>query len=145
MAIGSHFAGRAIDISRTTAAHALSYGITKRYGISHGHAVSMTLGAFIEEHATAGPERLQSSIDPNEHRAAMNTIVSVLSARTGQAARANFTQLLHAIGLDPDLANAGATTTESRRELATMVNVERLGNNPVNFRAPELTELVNKK
>ena len=30
MCIGSHLADRAIDISKTTAAHALSYAITKR-------------------------------------------------------------------------------------------------------------------
>jgi alcohol dehydrogenase len=40
MAIGSHLAGRAIDISKTTAAHALSYNLTKRFGVSHGHAVA---------------------------------------------------------------------------------------------------------
>lgn len=37
----SYWAGRAIDISRTTAAHALSYYMTSHYGIPHGHAVYM--------------------------------------------------------------------------------------------------------
>lgn len=37
----SYWAGRAIDISRTTAAHALSYYLTSHYGIPHGHAVYM--------------------------------------------------------------------------------------------------------
>ena len=39
--LGSFWAGRAIDISRTTAAHALSYYMTANYGIPHGHAVYM--------------------------------------------------------------------------------------------------------
>lgn len=39
--LGSYWAGRAIDISRTTAAHALSYYMTQNYGIPHGHAVYM--------------------------------------------------------------------------------------------------------
>lgn len=39
--LGSYWAGRAIDISRTTAAHALSYYMTSHYGIPHGHAVYM--------------------------------------------------------------------------------------------------------
>lgn len=39
--LGSYWAGKAIDISRTTAAHALSYFMTARYGIPHGHAVYM--------------------------------------------------------------------------------------------------------
>lgn len=37
----SYWAGRAIDISRTTAAHAFSYYMTSHYGIPHGHAVYM--------------------------------------------------------------------------------------------------------
>lgn len=39
--LGSYWAGKAIDISRTTAAHAFSYYITANYGIPHGHAVYM--------------------------------------------------------------------------------------------------------
>ncbi len=39
--LGSYWAGRAIDISRTTAAHALSYYLTATYGVPHGHAVYM--------------------------------------------------------------------------------------------------------
>ena len=39
--LGAYWAGRAIDISRTTAAHALSYYMTANYGIPHGHAVYM--------------------------------------------------------------------------------------------------------
>lgn len=39
--LGSYWAGKAIDISRTTAAHAFSYFMTANYGIPHGHAVYM--------------------------------------------------------------------------------------------------------
>ena len=38
---GSYWAGRAIDISRTTAAHAFSYYMTATYGVPHGEAVYM--------------------------------------------------------------------------------------------------------
>ena len=39
--LGSYWAGRAIDISRTTAAHAFSYYMTATYGVPHGEAVYM--------------------------------------------------------------------------------------------------------
>ena len=41
--IASNLAGKAINISETTAAHAMSYKITSLYGTSHGHAVSLCL------------------------------------------------------------------------------------------------------
>ena len=39
--LGAYWAGRAIDISRTTAAHAFSYYMTATYGVPHGEAVYM--------------------------------------------------------------------------------------------------------
>jgi alcohol dehydrogenase len=130
MAIGSHLAGRAIDTSRTTAAHAISYGITKRYGVSHGHAVALTLGAFIETHAAAG------SIEP------MGEILSRLGAADGAQGRERFVSLMERLELSTRLSQVGCTTAEERRQLAASVNVERLGNNPVRFDEDGLTALL---
>ena len=41
MLIASNLAGRAINISKTTAPHAISYPFTSLYNVSHGHAVSL--------------------------------------------------------------------------------------------------------
>jgi len=41
--LASNLAGRAINITTTTSAHALSYNLTKLFGIPHGIAVNMTL------------------------------------------------------------------------------------------------------
>ncbi|THV31972.1 phosphonoacetaldehyde reductase [Glycomyces paridis] len=140
MALGAHLAGRAIDVSRTTAAHALSYGITKTYGLSHGHAVGVTLGAFIEAHAD--PSRLREGIDPAAHAAAMAAVLGGLGAADGTEARERFTALMQRLGLETSLGKAGADTPASREALAASVNVQRLGNNPVDFSAPELAALL---
>ena len=39
----SNLAGRAINITQTTAPHAMSYKLTSLYGIPHGHAVALCL------------------------------------------------------------------------------------------------------
>ncbi len=41
--LSSNYSGRAINISRTTAAHSMSYKLTSMYGISHGHAVALCI------------------------------------------------------------------------------------------------------
>jgi alcohol dehydrogenase class IV len=133
MAIGSHLAGRAIDISRTTAAHALSYGITKRYGVSHGHAVALTLSGFLEVHTDPPPGSLRPGVDPATHREVMAEILGRLGAAGGADARARFQALVGRLGLAARLPEVGITTVESWRELVRMVNAERLGNNPVRF------------
>lgn len=43
----SHLAGKAINFSKTTAPHTLSYPITMEHKIPHGHAVTLTLGYFL--------------------------------------------------------------------------------------------------
>ena len=48
MSIASNLAGRAINISKTTAPHAVSYPFSSMYNISHGHAVSLTFNKFLK-------------------------------------------------------------------------------------------------
>ena len=43
-----NLAGQAINISKTTAPHALSYPFTAYYKISHGHAVSLTFNEILK-------------------------------------------------------------------------------------------------
>lgn len=142
MAIGSHLAGRAIDISRTTAAHALSYGITKGYGISHGHAVALTLGGFIELNANAQPEDLAPNVDATNHSVAISHIMNALDASSGIEAHQRFDQLLVQLGLNPSLTGAGIRDENARRALTSTVNVERLSNNPVQLAANDLNDLL---
>ena len=46
MALASNLSGQAINFTKTTAPHALSYEITRSLKIPHGHAVALTLGRF---------------------------------------------------------------------------------------------------
>ncbi len=39
----ANFSGKAINISKTTAAHAVSYQLTSKYKIPHGHAVALSI------------------------------------------------------------------------------------------------------
>ncbi|GIG88043.1 iron-containing alcohol dehydrogenase [Plantactinospora endophytica] len=53
LARGAALAGAAINTSRTTAAHALSYALTARHGIAHGAAVGLHLRWLIGFNAAA--------------------------------------------------------------------------------------------
>jgi len=47
---GAYYAGRAINLTKTTGPHALSYGFTIKYGLPHGHSVALFLPFFIGFH-----------------------------------------------------------------------------------------------
>ena len=44
--LGANYSGKAINISETTAGHAMSYKITSLYGIPHGHAVAICMNSI---------------------------------------------------------------------------------------------------
>ncbi len=50
--IAANLSGKAINISETTAAHAMSYKITSLYGIPHGHAVAMCMNSILKNCST---------------------------------------------------------------------------------------------
>ena len=43
--LAANYSGRAINLTKTTAPHAMSYGLTSHYGIAHGHAAALALRA----------------------------------------------------------------------------------------------------
>ena len=50
----AYLAGKAINISKTTAPHAFSYILTGTFDLPHGHAVGLLLPFFVDYHATVG-------------------------------------------------------------------------------------------
>ena len=46
--VAANLSGKAINISETTAAHAMSYKITSLYNIPHGHAVAMCMSSILQ-------------------------------------------------------------------------------------------------
>lgn len=117
---GSYWAGRAIDISRTTAAHAFSYYLTSHYGIPHGNAVYMVFEYILRNNAE-GVDWLNGSK------------AECLSMEEIRAELEKF----HKAGLKNlrELATEKGIEWESMVDaLFSHVNLKRLGNNPVEVR-----------
>src|SRR4030095_16026315 len=109
---GASLAGRAIDLSKTTAAHALSYSLTMRHGIAHGHAVALTLGRFFELNARA---RTLGVNDPRgiEHvERTLAQLCALLGLPDAAAVGREWTALLASLGLETDLGSFGVTHAE---------------------------------
>ena len=112
----AYASGCAIRISRTTAAHAMSYQITKRVGPAHGHACMLTL-PHLWRHMGDAP------------------VIRELNALMGTPDGAELLLgLLAATDMLPDAMPDDATLDA----LAASVNVERLGNHPEKLSKEEL-------
>ncbi len=122
---GSNYAGRAINITATTAAHAMSYKMTTLYGIPHGHAVGVGL-PHIWQFMLENP---QKCIDKRGSEYLLKTfgdIAESLGSKTIQEGIDIFKNLLKELGISGPKA-----TKEELDILTSSVNVGRLQNNPV--------------
>jgi alcohol dehydrogenase class IV len=127
----AYLSGKAINISKTTAAHALSYSLTAHYGLPHGHAVALTLPAIFEANAAT------TDNDLNDPRgiAYVHTIIRDLCKLLGVDSPTKATQrikmLMAIIGLsDMWLSDHGFDRFEAHDIVIKGVDLERLANNP---------------
>lgn len=125
--LAANYAGRAINITQTTAPHAFSYKMTSLYKIPHGHAVAVGLPTIWEYMI----EHFDRCVDPRGAdylKGIFNDISSAMDCDSPADAIGFFLQMMNQL----ELANP---LTKSRKKdlevLASSVNPVRLKNNPV--------------
>lgn len=130
MCQAAHLAGKAINISKTTAPHAISYTITSEFGVAHGRAVALTLGAVLAFNDGVSDSDCADDRGAEYVRQIVSDIVHLLGYETSQDAVHGFRDLLMALDCPTKLSQVGATTDEQIENIASRVNVNRLSNNP---------------
>lgn len=127
MAKATYYAGKAIAITKTTAPHAFSYAFTTYCGIPHGHAVSLTFPYFFSLNILEKEEcALRDGIVRDEYVVKMQNLRKLLGLKESCDSQAYLKEYINAIGL-----NALDCTNVDTGYLLSLVNVNRLQNNPV--------------
>ncbi len=128
---GANLAGRAIDITRTTAAHAFSYAFTSTHRIPHGHAVWLTLPDVAQYNAAVTDADCQ---DPRGAAFVRNRIASIARRIAGEASPAALAAALRdfaaGIGVELNPLRLGVADRAELRRLLSEANPERMANNP---------------
>jgi alcohol dehydrogenase class IV len=131
MASAAHLAGRAINIAKTTAAHALSYPLTSHFKVPHGQAVAVTLPSFFR--FNAGVEE-RDVLDPrgvDYVRGTVTELIDMLGASGVEQATGKIEDLIRAVGMAARPAELGLGAA---KELVATVqsgyDSDRAGNNP---------------
>ncbi len=122
----SYRAGQAIAITRTTAAHAMSYQVTKCLNVPHGDACALTL-PFLWLHALKNP-----ALSP-----VMEELASLMGVPSPEDAPLLFLGMCRAFGLKAP----GMPEKDIFDHLVSSVNVERLGNHPETLTRGDLAEI----
>lgn len=125
----ANFAGKAINISKTTAAHAWSYAFTGAYNIPHGHAVWLTLPAIYRLHSI---EKSMTSLN-SSHKKKMKKLHELLGLDVSQDFELQLCNHLKKIGIESSMEQLGIVESQARFNLSMQVNTERMGNNPLDL------------
>lgn len=132
----SNLAGKAINITKTTAAHAMSYKLTTIYGLAHGHAVALALpktwnylvSNYKNTFDARGKKYLRNSLD---------LINKSFICQNDQEAIAKFISLLHKY----DFIKSLEYNENGLNEIVDSINIERLKNFPVSISKETLKQM----
>ena len=132
----ANIAGKAINVTQTTAGHAMAYKITTLYGLSHGHAVALVVDSLWPYMAA----HTENCIDPRGEaylKTMFEELAKVCGCDSVEASIEKYQNWFAALDLErPTLQNAGQLDL-----LTHSVNPVRLKNNPVQLTEETLEEL----
>ena len=138
--LAANYGGRAINITQTTAAHAMSYKITSLYRLPHGHAVAVCLPE-IWKYMLGNIDKCIDSRGQEYLAGIFNQIATAMNCNTPLDAIDLFRQMM----TDMDLVNPVSENREDDlRQLSTSVNPVRLKNNPVKLSEIAICSLYTK-
>lgn len=131
MALAAHLAGKAINITKTTAPHAISYPLTTYFNVPHGHAVALLLGKFFVINSEL--EGVERSGSPGKAylQKVMHELCDLFDCASPQDCSNKWYQLMATVGLENDSKSLGICNQSDIDLIINNVNVERLDNNPV--------------
>jgi alcohol dehydrogenase len=141
MARAAHLAGQAINLSKTTAPHAFSYAVTTRFGVPHGAAVALTVGAFLHYNYGVDDASCTDPRGPAAVKERLQLLLDLIGQGSLAVAQARLRSLTARIGCPVRLGETGIRR-EDLPGLIQAVNLERLSNNPRGITAEEMLTLL---
>jgi alcohol dehydrogenase class IV len=121
----ANLSGKAINISQTTAGHAMCYKLTGMYGLAHGHAAALCVSEIFL-YMIDNVRLCTDTRGADYLKGVFKRIAAALGCEDAHSAAARFRRILDDFALDVPEAR-----DEDYAVLKKSVNPERLMNNPV--------------
>lgn len=124
MLFASYYAGKAINISKTTAAHAMCYKLTKLYGLPHGYAAAICLTQVWEQTWHIAQLKKDKTVLKS-----LQEIADVWGCNTVEESIYKYCKFLENMDISLNII----AKYEDIEILTQSVNMDRLRNHPVTF------------
>tara|TARA_B100000902_G_scaffold398085_1_gene463732 strand:- start:498 stop:1622 length:1125 start_codon:yes stop_codon:yes gene_type:complete len=141
MSFGALNAGRAINISKTTAPHAVSYPFTSEYKIDHGHAVAITLTDFLKFNFK-NISIANLKFDLNDR---YKILFDEFKVKNINELNNKILKIAKNTGLELDLKKLNISKASQIDNILKGINQQRLGNNPIDLDIPTVRKILLSK
>lgn len=131
--LASYLAGKAINISKTTASHAISYPLTSLYAIPHGIAVFLTL-----------PELTELNYSRCFQNSSFKLLFEILEAKDIVELKGKLTLLFDKMGISKRLIDYNLTRDDIEVIANCSFNKERLFNNPAELTYHDIRSILER-
>ena len=132
----AYLAGKAINITQTTAAHAMSYKITSMYNVAHGHAVALVL-PHLWRYMLDNTDKCVDSRGQQYLQSVFEQLSVIFEVESVPQAIQKFEDIFKKMNLPIVTLNS----VDDIEILAQSVNSQRLKNNPVGLNEEEISEI----
>lgn len=139
---GAHFAGKAINIARTTAAHAISYPLTSCFKVPHGQAVALSLTSILDFNAGVTDNNVQDARGSKYVRGMLRELSVLLGAKNVAGANKMISGLITKVGLETKLGRLGLREEDIGLITGGGFDPVRAGNNPRLLTEDDVRELL---
>jgi alcohol dehydrogenase class IV len=141
MSEAANLAGKAINISKTTAPHAASYPFTSIYNISHGHAVSLFFENFMKFNYK-NLNKSKSNFDLNKR---FEIIFNLFNVNDIEDYEKKIKYIKTKSFLVDDLKKLNIDIKINLKEIMKGINLLRLGNNPIKIEENDILKIISEK
>ncbi len=139
----ANLSGKAINITRTTAPHAISYPLTIHFKIPHGHAVALTLSKFFEINSQTNKYKINDLRGKTHVDSIMKYIFSLFLASSAKECSKNFNKLMDTIGLERNFNKLGIESKADIKKITDNIDPNRIKNNPVEIDKETVENILN--
>lgn len=127
--LASKLVGQAMNITRTTAPHALSYSLTSFQNIPHGQAVCLIMKVL-----------LKNNLHKIKKEKKIKIFFKIFKVKSINAFNSKFLNLVNSLNLNLKLN----LSKKDIQKYIAQINIERLANNPLSLTKKEIINIYNR-
>ena len=145
MLLAANLAGKAINISKTTACHSVSYPMTSYFGVSHGHACALTLAEMCLYNSDVTDNDCLDKRGAVYVKSILSELCGLFQVESIEGMQQKINKIMDQIGLTRKLQDLHISASEHHDVIvANGFNPERVKNNPRELTEKALREMLRR-